>query len=310
MTSGWHGNDRNLVSTSECDSIGVQGRSSTARKRGSRFAKFGIVIPTYNRAGVLPRAVRSVVSQDYADWALYIVNDYSGNETESVVAPFLSDPRIRYLNNDANRRKLHSVNLALDRIEAEGIDWFTSMDDHDQLTVDCLSVARGEIGRQSGFGMFLFLTVDGSGESLSRMRESGPANYLREKLLRKTVAGETHEFVAVPYLNGVRLNAPSTGAQKFWFGELSLRTGAVFCNQPTKVKEFLDDGITMQHRRDRRARDECEVRLEAYLLCHWPSVICRHPLSPSSYLVWGKILRRLVVRRLRLRFRKSRNELR
>ena len=272
--------------------------------------KFGIIIPTYNRAGVLPRAVRSVVSQDYADWALYIVNDGSGDETESVVAPFLSDPRIRYLNNDANRGKLHSVNLALDRIEAEGIDWFTWMDDDDQLTEDGLSVARGEIERHPGFGMFLFSTVDSSGERLARMRVSGPANYLREKLLRKTVAGETHEFVAVSYLNGVRLNAPSTGAQKFWFGELSLRTGAVFCNQPTKIKEFLDDGITMQHRRDRRARDEREVRLEAYLLCHWPSVIRRHPLSLSSYLVWGKILRRLVVRRLRLRFRKSRNELR
>ena len=219
------------------------------------------------------------------------------------------DSRIRYLKNHVNRGKLHCLNLALDRIEADGeeIDWFTWMDDDDQLTEGCLSVARKEIERHQGFGMFLFPTVDGNGESLSRIGVSGPANYLREKLLRKRVAGETHEFVAVPYLNGARLDAPSHGAQKFWFGELSLRTGAVFCNRPTKIKEFLDDGITMRHRRDRYARDEREARLEAYLLRHWPSVIRRHPFSLSSYLVWGKVLRRLVVRKLRLQFRTRRN---
>ena len=270
--------------------------------------KFGIIIPTYNRARVLPRAIRSVIKQDYGDWALYVVNDGSGDETESVVKPFLCDSRIHYLNSQVNRGRLPSLNLALDRIEAEGIDWFTWMDDDDRLTEGCLWVARREIERHPGFGMFLFSTVDTSGESLARMRVSGPGNYLREKLLRKTVAGETHEFVAVPYLNGTRINAPSSGAKKFWFGELSLRTGAVFCSQPTKIKEFSDDGITMHHRRDRRARDEREVRLEAYLLRHWPSVIRRHPLSFSPYLVWGKILRRLAVRTLRLRFGTSRDK--
>ena len=271
--------------------------------------KFGIIIPTYNRARVLPRAVRSVLDQDYADWALYIVNDGSRDETESVVAPFLSDSRVCLLNSHTNRGKLHCLNDALDRIEADGIDWFTWMDDDDQLTTNCLSVARGEVGKHPGFGLLLFSTVDTEGKQLARMRVSGPANYLREKLLRKSVAGETHEFVAVPYLNGARLNAPSTGAQKFWFGELSLRTGAVFCNRPTKIKEYLSDGITLQsRRRSRRAEDARKLRLEMYLLRHWASVILRYPFSFSSYMVWAKVFRRLVVRKLRLRFSTSRNE--
>ena len=251
--------------------------------------KFGIIVPTYNRALILPRAIRSVLEQDYPDWALYVVNDGSTDETEFVVAPYLADSRVRYLDNHANRGTLHSLNHALDSIEADRIDWFTWMDDDDQLTTDCLSIVRAVIDRHPAFGMFLFRTVDRSGNSLARMEVSGPANYLREKLLRKTVAGETHEFVAVPHLNGTRLGAPSTGAQKFWFGELSLRTGAVFCNQPTKIKEFLEDGITLQSRRQgRRAQDEREARLETYLLRHWVSVVRRHPLSFSSYMVWGK----------------------
>ena len=278
------------------------------RTKGIRFVKFGIIIPTYNRAQVLPRAIRSVLDQDYADWALYIVNDGSRDETESVVEPFLSDPRVRLLNNHANRGKLHSVNVALDQIESDGLDWFTWMDDDDQLTSDCLSVARGEIERHPGFGMFLFSTVDTDGKSLARMRVSGPANYLREKLLRKRVAGETHKFVATPYLNGTRLDPSSFGVQKFWFGELSLRTGAVFCDRPTKIRRFPDAGITMQHRRNRRSRDEREVRLDTYLLRFWDSVIYRHPFSFFSYLVRGRVFRPMSVRRFRLHFGPIRNE--
>ena len=265
--------------------------------------KFGIIIPTFNRASVLPRAIRSVLDQDYPEWALYVVNDGSRDETESIVAPFLSDSRVRFLNNRENKGTLYSLNLALDRIETDGVDWFTWMDDDDQLTADCLSIAKKEIEKYPEFGMFLFRTVNRNGKSLARMRVSGPANYLREKLLRKAVAGETHEFVSVPFLNGTRHTAPSTGVQKFWFGELSLRTGAVFSVKPTKIKEYLNDGITLQdQRQSRRAQEERKIGLERYLLRHWLSVIFHHPLSFYAYLVWGKVLRRLTVRKFRLRF--------
>ena len=270
--------------------------------------EFGIIIPTYNRARVLPRAIRSVLNQDYAGWNLYVVDDGSGDETEAVVKPFLSDSRIRYLSSHVNRGTLNSLNLALDRIEAEGIDWFMWLDDDDQLTADCLSIAKGEIERYPGFGMILFSAIDADGRDLSRMQVSGPANYLQEKYLRKNIGRETHEFVAVPYLNGARLNGPSTGAQGFWFGELSLRTGAVFCKQTTKIKEYLDEGISWQDRRQSpRARDERKIRLETYFLRHWVSVIRRHPSSLSAYLVWAKVLRRLVVRILRRPFRTDRS---
>ena len=270
--------------------------------------KFAIVIPTCNRAPVLPRAIRSVLAQTHADWNLYIVDDGSRDDTESVVSPYLADPRVCYIRNSVNRGKLHSINTALDRIEVDGIDWFTWMDDDDQLVENCLETAMKEIGRHRGFGMFLFSTADTEGKSLARMEVSGPANYLREKLLRKTVAGETHEFVAVPCLNGSRLNAPSTGVQKFWFGELSLRTGAVFCKDVLKIKEFLDDGITMKERnQDRRMRTARRLRNDMFIVRHWLDVIRRHPCSLASYLLWIKALARVVTGDVKLRFMSMRN---
>lgn len=60
-----------------------------------------VVVPTYNRAALLPRAVRSVLAQTYADIEIIIVDDASTDETESVVAT-LDDPRIRYIRHESN----------------------------------------------------------------------------------------------------------------------------------------------------------------------------------------------------------------
>ena len=270
--------------------------------------KFAIIIPTWNRARILPRAIRSVLAQGHTDWALYIVDDGSTDETGPVVSPYLADQRIRYMRSSVNRGKLHSLNLALDRIEAGDAEWFTWMDDDDQLVAGCLETARKEIEKHPGFGMFLFSTVDTDGKSLARMEVSGPASYLRHKLVRKTVAGETHEFVATSCLNGARFNAPSTGAQKYWLGELSLRTGAVFCDKALKIKEFMEDGITRKGRAQGwRKRTEHRLRIDMFVVRHWLGVIRTHPRSLAVYQVWSKALARAVGRGLRLRFTPARS---
>jgi glycosyltransferase involved in cell wall biosynthesis len=55
-----------------------------------------IVIPTYNRAHLIGRAIQSIVAQSSQDWELIVVDDGSTDNTEMVVAEFLSDQRIKY----------------------------------------------------------------------------------------------------------------------------------------------------------------------------------------------------------------------
>ncbi len=61
-----------------------------------------VVIPTHNRAALLPRAMRSVLAQTYRDLELIVVDDASTDDTERVVASF-DDPRIRYIRHDGRR---------------------------------------------------------------------------------------------------------------------------------------------------------------------------------------------------------------
>lgn len=45
-----------------------------------------VVIPTYNRGDLLPRALRSVQAQSYTNWELIVVDDASTDNTREIVA--------------------------------------------------------------------------------------------------------------------------------------------------------------------------------------------------------------------------------
>ncbi len=58
-----------------------------------------VILNTYNRAAVLPRAVESVLAQTHDDFELVVADDGSSDRTRSVVAAF-DDPRVRYVRQD------------------------------------------------------------------------------------------------------------------------------------------------------------------------------------------------------------------
>jgi len=54
-----------------------------------------IILPTYNRAAYLGRALESVLAQTYGNWECRIIDDGSTDDTEAVLARY-DDPRIFY----------------------------------------------------------------------------------------------------------------------------------------------------------------------------------------------------------------------
>jgi len=65
--------------------------------------KVSIIIPTYNRANLLPRSIKSILNQTFKDFELIIVDDGSTDNTKEVVEEFQKkDSRIKYIRREVN----------------------------------------------------------------------------------------------------------------------------------------------------------------------------------------------------------------
>jgi glycosyltransferase involved in cell wall biosynthesis len=79
-----------------------------------------IIIPTYNRANLLSRAIESVLSQTYQNLELIIVDDCSQDSTQEVVNKYLAkDKRIISLRNKSNEGQCYSFNIGIGESRGE-----------------------------------------------------------------------------------------------------------------------------------------------------------------------------------------------
>lgn len=67
--------------------------------------KFSVIIPTYNRANLISKAIKSVIYQTYKNWELIVIDDGSTDNTKSIVLDFsINDERVRYIFQKNNER--------------------------------------------------------------------------------------------------------------------------------------------------------------------------------------------------------------
>jgi glycosyltransferase involved in cell wall biosynthesis len=86
-----------------------------------------VVMATYNRAGKLPRAIASVLSQEQASFELIIVDDASTDDTKTYLRK-LADPRIRIIEAPNNLGPSGARNLGIEAARAEMIAFLDSDD--------------------------------------------------------------------------------------------------------------------------------------------------------------------------------------
>ena len=95
-----------------------------------------VIMPSYNTGKYIAASIHSVIAQTYDRWELIIVDDASTDDTDSVVAPFLTDERIRYIKNPVNMGAALSRNTAL---RAATGKWIAFLDSDDIWAPEKLS---------------------------------------------------------------------------------------------------------------------------------------------------------------------------
>ncbi|MBC7949407.1 MAG: glycosyltransferase family 2 protein [Chitinophagaceae bacterium] len=63
--------------------------------RTDSYPLVSIILPTYNRSGLILETIESVIGQDHRNWELLVVDDRSTDDTEMRVRSF-DDDRVRY----------------------------------------------------------------------------------------------------------------------------------------------------------------------------------------------------------------------
>lgn len=120
---------------------------------------FSIIIPTYNRASFIGKAIDSVINQTYTNWELIIIIDGAEDNTEEVVKKYLrGEKRLNYYLQD-NLGSSVARNLGIDKSNG---DFICFLDDDDYYLKNFLKDFFYEIKKNDfleGFYLGKLLTL-------------------------------------------------------------------------------------------------------------------------------------------------------
>lgn len=114
---------------------------------------FTIILPTYNRASFISKAIQSVIDQEYGNWELIIVDDGSTDNTKEVVLSY-RDERIKYYWQE-NAGRSAARNNGVDVASGEYICF---LDSDDYYTKDHLHYLH-QVIEQNGQPIAAFYTM-------------------------------------------------------------------------------------------------------------------------------------------------------
>jgi glycosyltransferase involved in cell wall biosynthesis len=144
-----------------------------------------IILPAYNGAQWIEKAIRSALAQTYRDFEFLIINDSSKDDTEAVVLRLAAeDPRINYFKNEKNMGVQATRNFALEHVRSEYIAEIDQDDewiDPDKLKKQIEFLESHADYVLVGTGAIM---IDESGKEIARYLMPETNDEIRRKILR------------------------------------------------------------------------------------------------------------------------------
>jgi len=144
-----------------------------------------VIIPTYNRALLLSRALKSVVNQSYTYWEIIVVDNHSHDNTDEVVQGF-NDSRIKILkiNNNGIIAKSRNKGVKLSKGE-----WIAFLDSDDWWLENKLEISLNYLDQGADLTYHDLWKIDSHGDGQTTLLKTRQLNkHVFEDLL---VCGNT-----------------------------------------------------------------------------------------------------------------------
>lgn len=97
-------------------------------ENAQRACLITVIMPTFNQASFISRAISSLINQTFEAWELIIINDGSTDQTQDVIGRFLEDPRVSCISNTQNSGMGRCLNIGLRHAKTQLIAYLPSDD--------------------------------------------------------------------------------------------------------------------------------------------------------------------------------------
>ena len=202
-----------------------------------------LVVRTYNRAGLVSRAIDSALRQTYPELDVLVVDDGSTDDTLEVLRAFDGDPRVRVVRHTSNRGSNAAGNTGLADLGAE-TSYFGLLDSDDTLEPDALEhmVRAFEVSGDS------YSLVLGWCRDMETGAATGELTHLPEReglvtygdALRGSFTGEFWLLARRDMLDGLRFDERARGSEgSVWWRMLRERPGWLV---PAVVRNYSRSG--------------------------------------------------------------------
>lgn len=147
-----------------------------------------VVIPTYKRSEMLPRAINSVLSQTYKNVDVYIVDDNDPNtdfrrQTEFIMKQFDDNPRVHYLKHECNKNGSAARNTGYRASHGEYIALLDDDDEYLPNKIEDQIKLMESLDNSWGACYTKFTVVDGK-KNTAKIGEMKEGNLLVDALSR------------------------------------------------------------------------------------------------------------------------------
>ena len=128
-----------------------------------------VVVPTYNRAELLPRALDSIIGQTFSDWEIVLVDDGSIDGTSELAATYERQlgSLFRFIRQD-NQGSSAARNLGIDESRGEFVAFLDSDDEFFPTKLERqLELFRRRPKLGFVYSDYTFVELDGAQERLA-----------------------------------------------------------------------------------------------------------------------------------------------
>ncbi|OUS03046.1 hypothetical protein A9Q81_08095 [Gammaproteobacteria bacterium 42_54_T18] len=150
---------------------------------------FSIIIPTYNYATKVPKAIRSVLKQNGYDWELIVVNDGSTDNTAKILRELQQNNAFTIVN-QKNSGPAATRNKGISLSSGQ---YLIFLDADDEMSENALNHFRENISNQPSVGIFIggHDSIYPSGkikQHLPKLKVSANVDVLKAYLIDKSLA--------------------------------------------------------------------------------------------------------------------------